>query len=251
MAKLPISRNPGESDVDYARRYCREKMRIYRANKPRSDKKRGPSRQMDPRSQLTEEQWLALRPEDGEDPKTYRKRYRREALKISRARRKDDLAPKRRARYAETKDHQHGLKRAWNAANPDRVKAYQKRYYDEHKEERNAKLKEWGERNADRLQTKIDEWWKKNPGRRSAYSSARRARERQATPLWADMEAILVIYDECVRITLETGIGHHVDHIVPLAGKTVCGLHVQTNLRIIPAEENLRKRNHLIEDLVA
>ncbi len=46
----------------------------------------------------------------------------------------------------------------------------------------------------------------------------------------------------------ETGIKHHVDYFYPLQGKTMCGLHVETNLRVIPALDNLRKSNRIVEE---
>ena len=66
---------------------------------------------------------------------------------------------------------------------------------------------------------------------------------RRRTPPWADRAAILSIYREARRLTLETGVPHHVDHEVPLRGAIVSGLHVQTNLRVIPARQNIRKSN--------
>lgn len=64
-----------------------------------------------------------------------------------------------------------------------------------------------------------------------------------ATPKWANNEEITKIYAERDRMTCETGIQHHVDHIIPLQNSIVCGLHVPANLRVIEGIENIRKNN--------
>lgn len=68
-------------------------------------------------------------------------------------------------------------------------------------------------------------------------------RLRLRTPGWVNMAHIADVYLECMRLSFETGVQHHVDHIIPLAGDTVSGLHVSENLRITTAYENMRKGN--------
>ena len=79
-----------------------------------------------------------------------------------------------------------------------------------------------------------------------ASSENRKWRLERATPKWADWAAIESIYDERDRLTAETGIPHHVDHIYPLAGEMVCGLHVHWNMQVIPARDNLKKGTKVV-----
>jgi len=64
-----------------------------------------------------------------------------------------------------------------------------------------------------------------------------------ATPVWADLQAIKEIYKKAHKLKKETGENWHVDHIVPLKGKIVSGLHVEYNLQILTATENCKKSN--------
>lgn len=68
-----------------------------------------------------------------------------------------------------------------------------------------------------------------------------RAQRNRRTPPWADRVAIAAFYIEACRLTRETGELHVVDHIVPMCGKIVSGLHVPHNLRVIHWRENAAK----------
>lgn len=84
---------------------------------------------------------------------------------------------------------------------------------------------------------------RKNRWMYNARDSKRRAAELQATPPWANTAQIKRIYQACQNITERTGVQHHVDHVIPLQGKNVCGLHTEKNLAIIPAKMNISKAN--------
>lgn len=86
-------------------------------------------------------------------------------------------------------------------------------------------------------------WCTANRDKRTATSAKRRAKKLQATPSWADHEAISAVYSEAQRLQALLGVPLHVDHVVPLQGELVCGLHVETNLQIIPATLNRKKSN--------
>lgn len=79
-----------------------------------------------------------------------------------------------------------------------------------------------------------------------AKENLRRTRKLQATPVWVDPKDFRQIYKLARQMTLETGVVHVVDHIVPLVNKNVCGLHVPWNLQVIPQLDNSRKFNKLI-----
>ena len=69
----------------------------------------------------------------------------------------------------------------------------------------------------------------------------RRNRKKEATPPWADLDRIEAVYDTAGWVSLLTQTPHVVDHIVPLFGKDVCGLHWHENLQVITAEANAKK----------
>jgi hypothetical protein len=90
----------------------------------------------------------------------------------------------------------------------------------------------------------------KNPDLYRAYVSFRRRRFRDATPKWLtkeDKRTIRQLYIDAMTVTRITGVPYVVDHIIPLLGEEVSGLHVPWNLQVMPREENLKKSNKLVD----
>lgn len=161
-------------------------------------------------------------------------------------------------------DKSRAIKARQYAKSPEKYKALASAYYSAHKSAAAAAQKAWAENNRERLREIRRKWESRNPekaraasaawasknrARLLAYNRTRAASLLNATPEWLtkdDREAIVSIYETRARTTTETGILYHVDHIVPLRGETVCGLHVPWNLQVIPATENVRKHNKLV-----
>jgi hypothetical protein len=80
-------------------------------------------------------------------------------------------------------------------------------------------------------------------GTANAKTVRRKAAKLKATPKWANLTKIKAKYQLAAMFNKHTEEKWHVDHIIPLRGKDVCGLHVEYNLRVIPAKENLQKSN--------
>lgn len=100
--------------------------------------------------------------------------------------------------------------------------------------------------NPDHYRSMEKKWRARNRAKVKAKKMRRIAALERATPTWLTDEhwdQMNTTYEERDRISAETGVQHHVDHIVPLRGENVCGLHVPWNLRVIPAEHNARKGN--------
>ena len=118
-----------------------------------------------------------------------------------------------------------------------------KEYYKEYGRENKQKIKDYYQNNKDAFRVAQSRWQKNNKDKGNAKQAKRRATKLQATPQWADLGKIQEVYKEAQRLTELLGIEMHVDHIVPLQGTLVSGLHVETNLQILTAVENLRKSN--------
>lgn len=125
----------------------------------------------------------------------------------------------------------------------ERIRAKNRRYYAANADTVNAQKREYWAANADRMKEANRVWREKNRHVVRQLSAERKRHIRVATPPWADRAAIRAVYAEAERLTVETGIQHHVDHVIPLRGKLVCGLHVHNNIRPLPSTDNIRKKN--------
>ena len=98
------------------------------------------------------------------------------------------------------------------------------------------KKKIYNENNKEKIAKIQKEYIDNNRSKIRAKNAKRRASKLSATPSWADQVAIQEIYAQCPE-------GYHVDHIEPLQGKNICGLHIASNLQYLTPEENLSKGN--------
>jgi hypothetical protein len=141
------------------------------------------------------------------------------------------------------------------------MSAYKKEYRIKNAERLSAQQKEYDQKKyplrkkyyQDRyvaLKDKIAEqsrlWRINNPHLNAKKSTKRRAAKIQRTPIWLSNDDHWMIEQAYELAALRTklfGFSWHVDHVLPLQGKMVSGLHVPTNLQVIPGKENLMKNN--------
>lgn len=132
----------------------------------------------------------------------------------------------------------------WRDKNPNAHKIW----YSENKQKRSEDFRAWLSANKEHRKLSHAQWAKANKHIVNAIGARRNAAKLKATPSWANEGAIRAIYAEAARLTQETGVRYEVDHIYPLQGKTVCGLHCEANLQIITKTANIRKGNKMPDD---
>ena len=149
-------------------------------------------------------------------------------------------------KYARAYEEPKEKKQARYLRNREAYLENKKRYYEENKAEIRAKQNKYREENREMF-AKMNRQWRKNNPERARLNDVRcRYRRYRAIPSWLtdeQQQQINEIYKECKKMTMQTGIEHHVDHIIPIHGKSVSGLHVPENLQILTASENCSKKN--------
>ena len=134
----------------------------------------------------------------------------------------------------------------WQKANPDKAKANSDLWRKRHPGVAAQRTKDWYYANPEQHKATMRTMFETNPHLRARLSSTARSAKLNRTPSWLtddDKWWIDEIYDLAAVRTKITGVQWHVDHIIPLRGKTVSGFHVPSNLQVIPWIDNLKKGN--------
>jgi hypothetical protein len=125
------------------------------------------------------------------------------------------------------KDNRH-VGKAWRQRNLEKARESTRKYMAANPHVKAA----WREKNASLIKTVKMAWRQRHPHKVTADTRKRQATQLRATPPWADHKAIEQYYLIAKYLSDEMGIAFHVDHVVPLQGGIVCGLHAQTNMSI-------------------
>jgi hypothetical protein len=127
----------------------------------------------------------------------------------------------------------------------DEHKAYHRANQNRYREVDRTSYREadtrYREANREKRREKDRLYYQANRGKRIASANARIKHICAATPKWADRAAILALYEMAASLTETTGEPYEVDHIIPLQGRHVCGLHVPENLRVVHRDVNRQK----------
>lgn len=184
------------------------------------------------------------------------------------------------ARYFANRDRQLAQQRAYQRANPERVKASKQAYlanggaekarlrsrenYAANPAPKRAKNAAWREANPERFNRITVEWARRNPERRKSIEARyfaknpeyraikvirRKVAKVNASVSWANEDKIREFYVTAEGLRMLVGEWYEVDHIVPLLSKVVCGLHCEQNMQVLSASENARKGNRYWPDM--
>lgn len=137
----------------------------------------------------------------------------------------------------------------WKNKNLEKAREYVRKCNKAHPQRTRAASKKYKKAHPEKVRATAAVWSKAHPAQNNARNSRHRAKKFQATPVWANQFFIDEIYDLAQLRTQATGFQWDVDHIVPLNHKKVCGLHVEFNLRVIPAVVNQKKGNRHWPDM--
>ena len=179
---------------------------------------------------------------------SYTKEERTAYDKAYREANREKIVAYKKTWYKANSDKTKAHSRAYREANLDKEKTRGKIYREANPNKINTYNKAWRKANPDKAKASTKAWQINNPDKLNAYAAKRRAIKLQCTPAWADLEAIKQVYADCEEINIAARLAgctekFVVDHIIPLQGTNVSGLHIAINLQIITQKENSEKSN--------
>jgi hypothetical protein len=136
--------------------------------------------------------------------------------------------------------------KAWKVANKEKLKKQAKEYNEKNKEKIKVQKQEYYVKTKTRFVEYAKQYASKNPHIINKAAAKRKAAKLDRTPLWLTEDDLWIInemYELAAMRTNLHGFSWHVDHIIPLQGKLVSGLHIPKNLQVIPATVNHTKNN--------
>ncbi len=157
----------------------------------------------------------------------------------------------RKIRYEKNKEKELQQMRSYRIQHEGKLAAYDKRRWQEtDKVQESARNKKWREDNSEHKKKQAREYHQRTKEvsrpNRAANCARRRASKINATPSWLTLEHLKEMkkyYILAKEKELLYKQKYHVDHIIPLQGSSVSGLHVPWNLQVISAKQNMKKGN--------
>lgn len=136
---------------------------------------------------------------------------------------------------------------------PEKIKEYKRRDYEKRKAKVLASCARYRKENKEARNKYFRQYKKEHSGLVAASNKKRDLAKKNRVPKWLtsdDVWIIKEIYALAALRTKLTKVRWHVDHIVPLQGRMVSGLHTPANLRVVLGKDNLTKSNNLVEELL-
>ena len=127
---------------------------------------------------------------------------------------------------------------------PEAKRARQNAWAEKHREKEKERLSLYNKNNPEKRKATQAKYQKNNPAKGAAKAARYRYGKALRTVAWADTNKINMYYDATRAFDFFNPFSmHEVDHIIPLHGERVSGLHVHNNLQILTSEENKMKSN--------
>jgi hypothetical protein len=156
---------------------------------------------------------------------------------------REELSARSKQFYAEHKDKCAEQKKRYYQKHRKATLLYAENYRESHSEDISRKGKLYYIEHKEEIIISTGEYRRTNPEKMKAHGAKYRGTKLNAIPSWFEKEAIDAVYSESISRSKSEGVDYHVDHIVPLQSKFVCGLHCLANLQLLTKSENSRKSN--------